>query len=217
MKFNNCLDMLSLILIILFGFGLFMKQQSGIVKEKRFEKNKIVEEERLTLLHAKIDSSKKYLIEAKNNYKKSNYKSTLEYLDSSLTVYPENSDALNLKGKTLYKKKKYKEVTEFYEQFNSKLNKGESYLMLAKAFDKLGNDEDAMINAFNASKEGNTEGEKLYDKLNPLETILVGYQQICCDGTTSKSTGRGTCSSHGGVCKWSEPIYSKRRKFKITY
>jgi len=32
--------------------------------------------------------------------------------------------------------------------------------------------------------------------------IVVGVKggTKCCDGTTSSSTGRGTCSHHGGVC-----------------
>ncbi|CAM3399105.1 hypothetical protein BST27_29215 [Mycobacterium intermedium] len=38
-----------------------------------------------------------------------------------------------------------------------------------------------------------------------------GTTAVCCDGTSSHSqTSSGTCSHHGGVCKWNsvEPGYS---------
>ena len=40
---------------------------------------------------------------------------------------------------------------------------------------------------------------------------IVGYCTLCNDGTRSPScsTGRGTCSHHGGVRQWNAPIYSK--------
>jgi len=36
-----------------------------------------------------------------------------------------------------------------------------------------------------------------------VTAILIGFKggvTQCCDGTTSSSTGQGTCSHHGGVC-----------------
>ena len=42
---------------------------------------------------------------------------------------------------------------------------------------------------------------------------IVGYCTMCNDGTRSPScsTGRGTCSHHGGVREWNAPIYNKVR------
>ena len=39
---------------------------------------------------------------------------------------------------------------------------------------------------------------------------ITGYCTLCNDGTRSPScsTGRGTCSHHGGVAQWNAPIYS---------
>jgi|GEM_PF-6676277 len=34
-------------------------------------------------------------------------------------------------------------------------------------------------------------------------------RSICCDGTTSSSTGRGTCSHHGGVCGYEKVPYKE--------
>jgi tetratricopeptide (TPR) repeat protein len=40
------------------------------------------------------------------------------------------------------------------------------------------------------------------------------YYSICCDGSRSGSTGRGTCSHHGGVCRtMKEPVY----RYKYSY
>ena len=38
-----------------------------------------------------------------------------------------------------------------------------------------------------------------------FSTTAAGAQSICRDGTSSKSSGRGTCSHHGGVAKRTEP------------
>lgn len=61
--------------------------------------------------------------------------------------------------------------------------------------------------------DGNTQAQLLYDKINPVRQRVAYYVTRCCDGTTSSSTGRGTCSHHGGVCNWSEPVYEQYRKY----
>ncbi len=48
-------------------------------------------------------------------------------------------------------------------------------------------------------------------KIVGYNTIIVGYCTLCNDGTRSPScsTGRGTCSHHGGVKEWNAPIYKE--------
>lgn len=46
---------------------------------------------------------------------------------------------------------------------------------------------------------GHLEACKLYRKMTIKKVNRVGLT-LCCDGSTSTSTGRGTCSHHGGVC-----------------
>lgn len=50
-----------------------------------------------------------------------------------------------------------------------------------------------------------------YETKITYETKIVGYCTLCRDGTRSSScsTGRGTCSHHGGVAEWNAPIYKK--------
>lgn len=45
---------------------------------------------------------------------------------------------------------------------------------------------------------GNDEACKQYRELTARTKYYT--QSVCCDGSTSSSTGRGTCSHHGGVC-----------------
>ncbi|MGH1336581.1 MAG: hypothetical protein ACRBFS_10670 [Aureispira sp.] len=40
----------------------------------------------------------------------------------------------------------------------------------------------------------------LYRKMTRKEVYRAG-KTVCCDGTLSTSTGRGTCSHHGGICE----------------
>lgn len=63
-------------------------------------------------------------------------------------------------------------------------------------------------------KMGSTEAEKSYNKFNPLRKKVISYTTRCCDGTSSSSKGRGTCSHHGGVCNWNEPIYEEYRQYE---
>lgn len=50
-----------------------------------------------------------------------------------------------------------------------------------------------------------------YETNTTYEKKIVGYCTLCNDGTRSPScsTGRGTCSHHGGVAEWNAPIYQE--------
>lgn len=55
------------------------------------------------------------------------------------------------------------------------------------------------------------EVKQFYDKLNPIYTINEFSHSECCDGSTSHSRGRGTCSHHGGVCGEAFKTVEKRK------
>lgn len=62
--------------------------------------------------------------------------------------------------------------------------------------------------------EGNPLSVKLYDSINPIKKRLIGTQIRCKDGTASHSRHRsGTCSHHGGVKDWAEPVYEEYRQY----
>ena len=49
-----------------------------------------------------------------------------------------------------------------------------------------------------------------YETKTTYTKEITGYCTLCNDNTRSPScsTGRGTCSHHGGVAEWNAPIYS---------
>ncbi len=53
----------------------------------------------------------------------------------------------------------------------------------------------------------------LFGQKNPLVKRISHYITLCCDGTTSYSTGSGTCSWHNGVCDWKYPVYRNVPKY----
>lgn len=60
-----------------------------------------------------------------------------------------------------------------------------------------------------------------YETNTTYDKKIVGYCTLCNDGTRSPScsTGRGTCSHHGGVAEWNAPIYEEvanQEKIKIV-
>lgn len=84
----------------------------------------------------------------------------------------------------------------------------------ALCYSKTGRIQEAVEDLKVAKNSDNVQAEKLYNKINPVKRRIVGYVTRCCDGSTSYSSGRGTCSHHGGVCNWNDPIYEESRKYE---
>lgn len=51
------------------------------------------------------------------------------------------------------------------------------------------------------------------EKKVKYKNVIVGYCTKCKDGTRSPScsTGKGTCSHHGGVLQWNAPVYERKK------
>lgn len=88
------------------------------------------------------------------------------------------------------------------------------FLKRAICYSKTGKIAEAVADCKIAMKLGDTNAVRLYNKINPLKKRIAYYVTRCCDGTTSSSSGRGTCSHHGGVCDWNEPVYEEYRKYE---
>jgi len=84
----------------------------------------------------------------------------------------------------------------------------------AICYSKSGNIQAAVEDLKPLIEAGNEDASKLNDKINPVRKHVIGYETLCCDGTTSDARGRGACSHHGGVCDWNHPIYEEYRKYK---
>lgn len=84
----------------------------------------------------------------------------------------------------------------------------------AMCYSKTGKIEEAVNELRPLLQSGNEAAEKLHDKINPVRKRVIGYETLCCDGSTSNARGRGACSHHGGVCDWNQPIYEEYRKYE---
>jgi hypothetical protein len=89
----------------------------------------------------------------------------------------------------------------------------EVHLLLGNSYLQLGDKVSAIRSYRTSANLGNQNASELYEKLNPLKKRVSYYVTLCCDGTYSYSTGRGTCSWHGGVCQWNYPIYETYRDY----
>lgn len=72
------------------------------------------------------------------------------------------------------------------------------YSNLAYCYIQLNNKKRAKKYYKLAAELGNEEACKQFRELSAKTRYRV--RSVCCDGSTSSSTGRGTCSHHGGVC-----------------
>lgn len=83
----------------------------------------------------------------------------------------------------------------------------------AVCLNKTGKTQEAVNDLKTAMKLGNSEAEKLHEKINPIKKRVSYYITLCCDGSSSNAKGRGACSHHGGVCDWNSPVYEEYRKY----
>ncbi|MFH7018426.1 tetratricopeptide repeat protein [Flavobacterium sp. FlaQc-47] len=127
----------------------------------------------------------------------------------------EEKKILTVKAFDLVKSEKYKlalpilDTLITQDQHNSNL-----YYNRAICYSKVGKIKEAVSNCKTATQLGDKNSDKLYDKINPIKMRVAYYVTRCCDGSTSGSSGRGTCSHHGGVCNWNEPVYEQYRKYE---
>lgn len=138
-------------------------------------------------------------------------------LDSALQVAQgiEKENIVRKQGWYNHRRHKYKLAVDNY---NELINDGYSDDSLryqrALSLVKLNQYQEAVDDLRIAIKRGDEKAVELYEEINPEKKRLVRYLVRCCDGTVSYSKSRrGTCSHHGGVCNWREPVYESYRKY----
>lgn len=127
----------------------------------------------------------------------------------------EKKNISTVKAFDLIKSKNYKLALMVLDTLilNDKTNSNLLYNR-AICYSKTGKIREAVYDCKIATQLGDKNAERLYNKINPIKKRIIGYITRCCDGSTSGSTGRGTCSHHGGVCDWQEPVYEEYRKYE---
>jgi hypothetical protein len=97
--------------------------------------------------------------------------------------------------------------------FSQDISNDKLYYLLGYSYENIGDKLSAIESYKISSDRGNTFATKKYEQLNPQKKRISHYVTLCCDGTISYSTGRGTCSWHGGVCEWNYPVYENYRDY----
>lgn len=116
--------------------------------------------------------------------------------------------------KSLVSSAKYKSaLSEINHLLTVQPSNKEVQYQQAVCLSKTGNTADAVAVLKSLINSGYTDAVSLHEKINPVRKRIAYYVTRCCDGSTSGSTGRGTCSHHGGVCNWREPVYEEYRKY----
>jgi tetratricopeptide (TPR) repeat protein len=139
----------------------------------------------------------------------------------ALAVTPDEKSALeNVKAEMvavdlqrLLTAKKYKDALPILDELIAQTPSNSDLLYKrAICYDKTGNPQASVNDLKVAMEMGSTDAEAYHEKINPERKKVTGYHTLCCDGSTSNSTGRGTCSHHGGVCG-REAEYETYRKY----
>ena len=105
-------------------------------------------------------------------------------------------------------------LPELNNLINSDPSNSDLLLNRVICYSKTGKIQEAVGELKSLIQNGNTDAEKLHDKINPIKKRISYYVTRCWDGSTSSAKGRGACSHHGGVKNWNEPVYEEYRKYE---
>lgn len=201
-----------------FASSHYAEVDKEIAYQKKLEAEKKeqarIEAERIE--KARIDSLNFYLEKADKLSKKKQFNQAIDAYGFALNFAgKDKTDILSKKATCLVSSGKYETaITEITTLLDAGQRNSELYLQRAICYNKRGKIEDAVGDLQTSIRMGNTDADKLHEKINPIRKKIIGYQTRCCDGSISYARGRGACSHHGGVCNWNDPIYQEYRKYE---
>lgn len=120
------------------------------------------------------------------------------------------------KGDSVFKAKNYQGAIKFFTKSvgfadsTRKQDKINLLISIANSYSGANNKYQAIVyykKAYELEGKGGAACELLRDIT--AQKVITGYDtySVCCNGSTSRATGRGACSHNGGVCGTrSEPI-----------
>ena len=180
-----------------FALQKIQNEQYIELQRKRETENKIL-----------LDKGTRFKELGDTEFNKHNYKKALTNYGEYIKILPEVKEVNYKRGLCYENLSCYDSAIICFAQFPFN-----NALEIGRCYEKKGD----KIEALKAYKAASTdEGEKQYNRLNPIKRRLLYYQTVCCDGTDSPSNakGRGACSHHGGVCNWNKPIYEEYREYQ---
>ncbi|WP_343785849.1 hypothetical protein [Wandonia haliotis] len=186
-----------------------LTKASSIYDSQMSHKEHLIEMNRIDSLHF-------YTNIADSLFEKKKLKEGINFLDSALNFANYNDEIKILKERVVHlvSLKRYEAAIEDYSTLIKSEEESKDYYFERAICYKNRNEIPLAVDDLRkAIRLGHEEADKLHNKINPIRKRISYYVTRCCDGTTSNSTGRGTCSHHGGVCNWSEPVYEEYRKY----
>jgi len=165
---------------------------------------------------ARIKEMNRFLGLSDSIYSENGFTESIGYLDSALIFAKGERGSINFKkANYLFERRDYDRSGAAYaESAEGGFKKDTCYYLAALCFEKVRKRQDAVNNLRKAIALGHDEADKLHERINPERRRVSDYNIRCCDGSISYSTSRrGTCSHHGGVCNWNEPVYETYRKY----
>ncbi|HEU0125136.1 MAG TPA: hypothetical protein VFQ56_02425 [Flavobacterium sp.] len=171
------------------------------------------------------DSLLFYITEVQHQVKKNKLEKANELLQHAMAfanlpadkkqLEKERIGIATIKTLNLVKAGKYETaLTEISHLLNSTPSNSELIYNRAICYSKTGKIREAVYDLKSLIQSGNSQAEKLHEKINPIRKRVAYYVTRCWDGSTSSATGRGACSRHGGVKNWNEPVYEEYRKYE---
>lgn len=113
--------------------------------------------------------------------------------------YPRNPDSYSYLASIELAQNDYQDAIGHYKKY-IEINASNDIVLanLAYCYIQIKNKSQAKKYYKLSAELGNDEACKQYRELTARTKYYT--QSVCCDGSTSSSSGRGTCSHHGGVC-----------------
>ncbi|MDB2656568.1 DUF3761 domain-containing protein [Crocinitomicaceae bacterium] len=198
-----------LLLLLLFACDFSSINEEGEEAQKAEKRRQ--EEERI-----RVEKLEGYVILSDSLYNEGAIEQSIVQLDSALLISTKETGKLSYrKAGYLFKVRQYELSTEWYQaSIDNGFKKDTCYYIRALCYEKLRDRQSALNDLKRAINLGHDDADKLHDRINPERRKISGYNIRCCDGSISYSTSRrGTCSHHGGVSNWNEPVYETYRKY----
>lgn len=121
-------------------------------------------------------------------------------LQSNLKKFPEHPAPYKLLADLDFKLKEYRSARKNYGKYvEMNATDADALFHLGVCYLDAKNKSKAKKYFEKASNLGHSQACKNYRELSAKTRYSI--RSVCCDGSYSSSTGRGTCSHHGGVCR----------------
>jgi len=197
---------------ILFIFLVISNVHYDELEAKKAEIERIAKVKQLALEKQRKERIAKYLSNGFLYYKQKKYNLSIKEFSEYLKSDPSNQKVIYHRGMGYFYTNHPKLAIEDLTSVITGNSKDVKALYIrALCYLKTKKKQEAVNDLKTAMDLGDKKSKYLYNRINPIIVSYGSYYSRCCDGTTSSSFGRGTCSHHGGVCGQGRYVYRSRK------